>query len=328
MADWSNLHLDVLNLIFSELSLPDLLRCTVVCAAWLRAIHDLRRCCPKLHHQSPWLAFCGSGGNKGSASDDPFAAHFFSLSEQKVYTIPLPRPPIRYRLFVGSSHGWLITIDKQLQIQLLNPINGAQVNFPSILTYDHIGHILDPWGRIRSHAYNIYYDQQPVEDLPRLNFKAMLSSDPSRGDYIVTLIHYPYGGISFARSSDNKWTTMSLPGLYEDAIFYRDQLYATFDGRVDIWDDLDQEWKTVVPEPELVDIYPFYFPFWLLVQTPSCDLLHVRGKKVLMEEHNDDTETLFMIVYRLDIHNGTSLQVNVSSTYLFISIIYVYMHIC
>ncbi|CAL9782377.1 unnamed protein product, partial [Musa acuminata subsp. burmannicoides] len=152
----------------------------------------------------------------------------------------------------------------------------------------------------------------------------MLSSDPSRGDYIVTLIHYPYGGISFARSNDNKWTTMSLPGLYDDAIFYRDQLYATFDGRVDIWDDLNQDWKTVVPEPELVDIYLFYFPFWLLVQTPSCDLLHVRGKKVLMEEHNDDTETLFMIVYILDIHNGTSLQVNVSSTYLFILIIYVY----
>ncbi|CAL9133294.1 unnamed protein product [Musa acuminata var. zebrina] len=305
MADWSNLHLDVLNLIFSELSLPDLLRCTVVCAAWLCAIHDLRRCCPKLHHQSPWLAFCGSGGNKGSASDDPFAAHFFSLSEQKVYTIPLPGPPIRYRLFVGSSHGWLITIDKQLKIQLLNPINGAQINIPSILTYDHIGHILDPWGRIRSHAYNIYYDQQPVEDLPRLNFKAMLSSDPSRGDYIVTLIHYPYGGISFTRSSDNKWTTMSLPGLYDDAIFYRDQLYATFDGRIDIWDDLDQEWKTV-----LVDIYPFHISFWSLVHTPSCDLLHVWGKIIPMVEHNDDIETPLMIVYRLDIHNGTFVQVN------------------
>ncbi|CAL9076665.1 unnamed protein product, partial [Musa textilis] len=151
----------------------------------------------------------------------------------------------------------------------------------------------------------------------------MLSSDPSRGDYIVTLIHYPYGGISFARSSDKKWTTMSLPGLYDDAIFYRDQFYATFDGRVDVWDDLDEEWKTVVPKPKLVDFYPFYFSFWLLVQTPSCDLLHVWGKIVLME-YNDDTETPLMIVYRLDIHNGTSLQVNVPSTYLFISNIYIY----
>ncbi|URD77134.1 succinate dehydrogenase ubiquinone iron-sulfur subunit [Musa troglodytarum] len=80
----------------------------------------------------------------------------------------------------------------------------------------------------------------------------MLSSDPSRGDYIVTLIHYPYGGISFARSGDKKWTTMSLPGLYDDAIFYRDQFYATFDGRVDVWDDLDEEWKTVVPKPKWI----------------------------------------------------------------------------
>ncbi|CAL9206961.1 unnamed protein product, partial [Musa hybrid cultivar] len=304
------LHQDVLNLIFSELSLHDLLCCTVVCGAWLRTIRDLRRYCSKLRHQSPWLAFSGSGDDIGSATDDPFAAHFFSLSEQKVYTIPLPEPPIRYCLFVGSSYGWLITIDEWFKIRLLNPINGAQINIPFILTLDHIVPFRDPWGHIRGAINNILHNQHPVEEIPKVNFKAMLSSDPSQGDYIVTLIHCPYGGISFARSSDNKWTTMSLPGLYDDAIFYRDQLYATFDGRVDIWDDLNQEWKTVVPQPELVDIYPFHISFWSLVHTPSCDLLHVWGKIVPIVEHNDDIETPLMIVYRLDIHNGTSVQVN------------------
>ncbi|CAL9076667.1 unnamed protein product [Musa textilis] len=304
MTDWSNLHQDILNLIFSELSLHNLLCCTVVCAAWLCIIRDLRRYCPKLRHQSPWLAFNGSDDN-----DDPFAAHFLSLLEQKVYTIRLPQPLIRYRLFVGSSYGWLITIDEWFKMQLLNPISGAQINIPFILTLDHIRPFRDPWGRVRGHNYNILYNQYPMEEISKLNFKAMLSSDPSRGDYIVTLIYYPYGGISFAKSSDDKWTTMSLPGLYDDAIFYKDQLYATFDGRVDIWDDLNQEWKTMVPRPELVDFYPFYFSFWSLVQTPSCDLLHVWGKIIPMEEHNVDTEIPLMVVYRLDIHNGTSLQV-------------------
>ncbi|URD81468.1 F-box and DUF domain containing protein [Musa troglodytarum] len=305
MADWSNLHQDILNLIFSELSLHNLLCCTVVCAAWLRIIHDLRRYYPKLRHQSPWLAFNGSDGSIDSATDDPFAAHFLSLSEQKVYTIRLPQPLIRYRLFVGSSYGWLITIDEWFKMQLLNPISGAQINIPFILTLDHIGPFRDP------------------EVIRKFNFKAMLSSDPSRGDYSVTLIHYPYGGFSFIRSSDDKWTTMSLPDIYDDAIFYRDQLYATFDGRVDIWDDLNQEWKTIVPKPEFVDIDPFYFSFWSLVQTPSCDLLHVWGKIIPIEEHNDDTGIPLMIVYRLNIQNGTSLQVNVSSTFLFVLILYI-----
>ncbi|CAL9206958.1 unnamed protein product [Musa hybrid cultivar] len=310
MADWSNLHQDVLNLIFSELSLRDFLCCTVVCGTWLRTICDLRRYCSKLCHQSPWLAFSGSSDDIGSAIDDPFAAHFFSLSEQKVYTIPLPQPPIRNRLFLGSSYGWLITIDKCFKIRLLNPINGAQINIPFILTLDNIGSFRDPWGRIRGDTNNIIHNQYPREEISKLNFKAMLSSDPSCGDYIVTLIHYPYGGISIARSNDNKWTTMSLPGLYQDVIFYKDQLYATFYGRIDIWDDLDQEWKTVVPERKLDEIYPFHFSFWFLIQTPSCDLLLVWGKIAPTTKHNNDKIKIpLMIVDRLDIHNGTSLQV-------------------
>ncbi|CAL9782378.1 unnamed protein product [Musa acuminata subsp. burmannicoides] len=310
MANWSNLHQDVLNLIVSELSLRDLLCCTIVCGTWLRTIRDLRRYCSKLCHQSPWLAFNGSGDDIGSANDDPSAAHFFSLSEQKVYTIPLPQPPIRNRLFLGSSYGWLITIDKCFKVQLLNPISGAQINIPYILTLDNIGSFRDIWGRVRGDANDFIHNQYPGEGIPKLKFKAMLSSDPSRGDYIVTLIHYPYGGISIARSNDNKWTTMSFPDFYEDAIFYKDQLYATFYGRIDIWDDLNQEWKMVVPEPEVDEIEPFNIPFWLLVQTPSCDLLQVWGNIVPTTKHdNTKIEVPLMIVDRLDIKNGTSLQV-------------------
>ncbi|CAL9076671.1 unnamed protein product [Musa textilis] len=127
---------------------------------------------------------------------------------------------------------------------------------------------------------------------------------------MVTIIHYPYGGISYAISSDNRWMMMSLPGLYDDAIFCRDQLYVIFDGRVDVWDNLDREWKMVVPTPELLVDYPLYFWFWLLVQTSLCDLLHVCWKIGSMEELSDDNETLLMIFYKLDIHKSTSLQGN------------------
>ncbi|WOK98238.1 F-box protein [Canna indica] len=238
MADWSNVPKDLLLKIFSTSEIPDILRTAAVCVSWSDAVHELR--CSRRHlcNQSPWLMFSAD-----DREDNPSAARFYSLSEQKTYTIPLPESSIRDRLCVGSSHGWLITADQTSELQLLNPITGAQIDLTSILTYDHIEPIRNERGRLTSYIVDTLevVDRSPDYPPPEykldklrlcMYFKVILSSDPSRGDYTVVVIHNPYRRISFVRAGDNKWTALTSDYMYDDVVFHRGQLYASAAGQM------------------------------------------------------------------------------------------------
>ncbi|MCH1922235.1 hypothetical protein L9G15_22790, partial [Shewanella sp. A3A] len=55
---------------------------------------------------------------------------------------------------------------------------------------------------------------------------AIVSSDPSGGNFIVVLIHNPHLQLSIARPGDDKWTWLPPHKDYEDCIFRDGLLYA------------------------------------------------------------------------------------------------------
>lgn len=137
---------------------------------------------------------------------------------------------------IGSSYGWLITADERSELHLANPVTAQQISLPSVNTIDKAKPVFDDTGAFHKYEYS-WYDGEKVYESPSilaldmlreyLFLKAILSSDPSTGNYIVAHMHNPYSRLSFARPGDDM---ISGPGChhthYEDCIFKDGLLYA------------------------------------------------------------------------------------------------------
>jgi hypothetical protein len=128
--DWSGLPLDVLIEIAVRLTVSDWLSFGVVCTAWKQAAETASQSGLRPKHEPPWLMLAGGGA-------DLAVADFMSLSDGRRRSIALPKPAIQKRAWFGSANGWLVTVDDECALHLLNPITGAQLPLPSISTMDY-----------------------------------------------------------------------------------------------------------------------------------------------------------------------------------------------
>ncbi|KAG6534900.1 putative F-box protein At4g22180 [Zingiber officinale] len=271
MADgsggWAGLPLDVFSLIFSKLSLPQFLRSAAVCVSWSAAVRDLstRGSYFKFRGQSPWLVFYDN------PRGNPSAITFYALDERREYTIPVPEPPITDRLFIGSAHGWIITIDARLRVLLLNPITGAQIDLPRLLPSEDTHPIRDTAGRLIGF-------RMPKTMSDEHHLKAILSADPSLGDgYTVALIQYTCRRIFFTRSGDEKWFELRKSILVENMAFHKGKLYMSTLSEVYVC-DLDEEAQIEhgeMPRFRVVDRALHRDDLHYLFETPRGDLLSI-----------------------------------------------------
>ncbi|CAL4983920.1 unnamed protein product [Urochloa decumbens] len=237
----TDLPQDILTRIFALLETPDLVRAGAVCSSWRAAYTSL---CITGHcrlNQTPCLLYTSESG---SAS----AVGLYSLAEKKAYTLTLPEPPICRRHIIGSSYGWIVTVDEMSELHLVNPITGDQIALPSVTTIEQVTPVFDCSGAVHKYEYSWYTGKGMVADgspstfAPSelrnyLFYKAFLSSDPCSGDYFVVLIHNPHSQLSFARAGDEKWTWLPPHTYYEDCLFNDGLLYAsTLSGEIHTFD--------------------------------------------------------------------------------------------
>ncbi|CAO2206205.1 unnamed protein product [Urochloa humidicola] len=230
---------DVLEVIFGNLEIPDLIRAGSVCRCWRATYTSMRDLGRYKQSQTPCLFYTSE-----SAGDN--VACLYSLVEKRVYKLTLPNPPFRSRILIGSSNGWLITADQRLELLLVNPITGEQIGLPSVVTIEHVKPIFDGSGAIQKFELSYYtgekvYREPEIHDRDDLReefyFKAFLFPDPSTGSYIVVLIHHPYYQLSFARAGDNKWTWLPPNAGYRDCMYMDGLLYALTNlGEIDAFD--------------------------------------------------------------------------------------------
>lgn len=185
MADYANLGRDILQEITKFFSFLDEIRFGAVCSNWYKVAKD--------RHYFPLLLFFDTNSPK-----------FFNILEKKVYEIDIPE--LEGRHCVGSSHGWLIIIDYDLETTLLNPFSKAQVNLPLL-----------PLGR-----YIIW----PLESCDQLIYKAVISANPSKSsNYTVVAIYLAGYKIAFWRPGDLTWTVIISKFMLEDVIWYNGAIY-------------------------------------------------------------------------------------------------------
>uniref|UniRef100_A0ACD6AUH0 Uncharacterized protein n=1 Tax=Avena sativa TaxID=4498 RepID=A0ACD6AUH0_AVESA len=216
--------------IFATLEIPDLIRAGAVCPSWYSAYTSLRSLGHYKLPQTPCLFYT-------SESSGDNVACLYSLREKRLYKITLPEPPIRTRYLIGSSHGWLVTVDDRSEMHLLNPITCEQIALPSVITIEQVKPIFDEYGVLHKYEfsrhsgmYNNGYNSPLIFALDKLrdklHYKAFVFDDTSTGSYIVVLIHNPMRQLSFARAGAHKWTWLPPYDIYDDCTYKNDILYA------------------------------------------------------------------------------------------------------
>uniref|UniRef100_A0A0E0BP21 F-box domain-containing protein n=1 Tax=Oryza glumipatula TaxID=40148 RepID=A0A0E0BP21_9ORYZ len=299
-ADWSELPADVLGLVLLNLEFPDLFRSAAVCKLWRATARDMRRLGLYSHAQTPCLLYT-------TAAAGPRAAVLYSLADKTTsYTVPLPDPPIAERHIVGSSHGWLVTADHRSELHLLNPATGEQLDLPPVATIEHVRPLYDDTGNLNNYKL-VYYDgggnshrsndddmhtvTHPPETFREfLYLKAVISSDPSRGDdYTVMLIHHPYLQLSFARSGDKKWTWIKMGNnecewfedcIYHDGVFYAQTVHGAIHA-IDVVSASSSFTHRLILKPTMGELGTLY-----IVRTTEGDILQV----LRVTEEDEDSE--------------------------------------
>ncbi|CAL4920516.1 unnamed protein product [Urochloa decumbens] len=219
---------EILMDIFTLLEIPDLVRAGSVCSSWNSAYANMCSIGQYKMQQTPCLLYTSeSAGEK--------VAHIYSLAEKRAYKLILPEPPIQKRYLIGSSHGWLVTVDERSEMHLVNPITSEQIALPSVITIEQVTPIYDDTGAICNYLFSSHATQ-PVTRRPLtvalgklrcyLHHKALVFYDMSAGSYIVVLIYNPYGQLSFARIGDEKWTRLPSHTHFQDCIYKNGVLYA------------------------------------------------------------------------------------------------------
>ncbi|XP_044400767.1 uncharacterized protein [Triticum aestivum] len=137
---------ELLMTVFGTLEIPDLVLAGSVCFPWRSAYTALRNIGKHKPTQTPCLLYT-------SESADEHVACLYSLVEKRVYKLTLPEPPLRSRFLIGSSLGFLVTVDDRSEMHLVNPITGQQIALPSVTTIEYVKPIFDESGSVHEYDY-------------------------------------------------------------------------------------------------------------------------------------------------------------------------------
>ncbi|URE19871.1 F-box and DUF domain containing protein [Musa troglodytarum] len=229
MADWSKLSIDISSLIHGELSVLDYIRVGAVCKQWNFAC-KLKYHCPTKKPQSPWLVL--------PDECDTTTIKFFSILEKKTYKIPCPEPMIHRRAYIGSGHGWLVTVNDTCSMHLLNPLTGAQIPLPPVTTLPFVSAHHNSHGQIIEFVVEVPYGANIISTLVfsfermRCIFfqKAVLSAVPDVGDNcLIMMICNNWKHLVIGRAGGEAWKCISIYHHYTNIIHRKGKFHTISD---------------------------------------------------------------------------------------------------
>ncbi|XP_050210432.1 F-box protein At1g10110-like [Mercurialis annua] len=287
VPNWSGLDSDLLSEIADRICLRDFIVFGRVCRSW-RSVAS-----PENFTKStkvPWLML------DQDKDDRSRRRKFFNLSEDVIYNINLPKPPRKIRSFISdieklnpprkfflnskikeeryflSSKGWLLIVEYETQLILLNPFSLSRIDLPHPFPL--------------SKDYPIDKNNTVIEPYI-MNFA--LSSSPSSSPDFTTMIIYRLNKkgrarLAFWKNGDRDWTDIDLmfSSEFVDMTYHNGRYYAAYliDIRNDAAHPIDYQYGYVIHEidirnsasvsirtksftnPSLKNF--FRFPFWIV----------------------------------------------------------------
>lgn len=203
-SNWAMLPKHLLDSVLERLpSRLDYLRFSVVCMSWNSVVEDNLS-----KHTAPMLlAYCGK--------QDTW--NLCDIARDKVLDLQLDLPK---RRFCGFSKGWLISVDENFIVSLINPfsrVQGKRAKENSIIGLPALNHI-ETSRKSFSELSDCYV------------LKATISANPisNAKDCIVVIIHDHACQLAFIRlNKDTRWTYINarIYNIYE-VVYVEDKFYA------------------------------------------------------------------------------------------------------
>eukprot|EP00268_Persea_americana_P024489 TRINITY_DN2389_c0_g1_i3.p1 TRINITY_DN2389_c0_g1~~TRINITY_DN2389_c0_g1_i3.p1 ORF type:complete len:398 (-),score=40.33 TRINITY_DN2389_c0_g1_i3:325-1518(-) len=217
MNKWSEgLPQDVFDRILNLCSFLDSVRVGFVCKSW----HRVSKRNTSRRPQLPWLMMPSNPNCKSEEEEEGEEEDLsvFSLSNNTFY-YDIKIPQIRGKSCCGSfsnSGGWLMSIDRNLEVQLFHPWRRIHLNLPRFSI---------------SNASDISPDCHSEVSKPTI-IKAAMSDDAA----VVAVINSSRN-FAFCRTGEDMiWTLIAVAHRgYRDIIYYKGQFYTVrWDGAVGV----------------------------------------------------------------------------------------------
>ncbi|KAM5581884.1 hypothetical protein ABKV19_010894 [Rosa sericea] len=217
--DWAELPEHLLDSILKRLELlSDYFQFSLVCWSWYWVAKDSesQRAKMMLSCYRPPLLLISRSTNQGINT-----WNVYNVMSNRVLDLELKVPNKR---FCGSSKGWLIAMEKDFSLTLINPffrVKGRRKKENSII---HLPPMTPP-----SKGLNRW-----VRDCEYYAYRATISADPilDASDCTVVVIYEELGELAFLRlGKDTRWTYVDKSfSLNHDVIYAQDKFYSV-DGK-------------------------------------------------------------------------------------------------
>ncbi|KAK9946141.1 hypothetical protein M0R45_011618 [Rubus argutus] len=219
-ADWANLPKHLLDSVVERLVLPsDYFQFSFVCKSWCSVAKDNKSRRSKM--TTPMLLI---------SANKKHAWHLYRIIDNKILDLQISVPNKRY---CGSSKGWLINVEKNFVVTLINPffrVKGRRKKENSIIRLPPLTPPLEP---ILKRHWSRRFEYYAV--------KATMTADPilNASDCVVVIIYEDICQMAFIRlSKDSTWTYIDESvdkrwRLVEEVTYFQDRFYA-----VDHWNRL------------------------------------------------------------------------------------------
>ncbi|KAL1808635.1 hypothetical protein ACET3Z_025625 [Daucus carota] len=145
----------------------------------------------------------------------------YSLSTRKTYYIDLPEAS--GRLIFGTNKGWLLTLGRDLQINLLHPFSRQQIPLPPLNTFPEskIMTVSPVEPSMLANAFDILIRKVAMSSEPRPK-KNAATPNP-----IVMVIYGECSFLGYARLGEKSWTNVNISSRrFYDIAFYQGKFYA------------------------------------------------------------------------------------------------------
>jgi hypothetical protein len=250
---WADLPANVCDLVREHLDPITLLRFPIICRRWFEACEES----PLLPLGAPALLMSGLDPDGYEIEYDvevgTFGLHDVSAGGGGRKSFLGKAEGLKGRTWVGGNHGWLTTIDKGCNVELLNPLTGAWVHLPSFATISRVKVVGDL--RVCTPSAYIFNNTHKI-------LKVALCWTPAHVDGYLAVVIFSNGLLAFMTAGGGgegecRWTVAKNPATdasYMDAIVLDRKLFAVNEiGHVYSW-DLDGGAMTepaVVQGPEI-----------------------------------------------------------------------------
>lgn len=262
MADWTKLPIDILGLIVQNFDLvEDYHKFRAVCKSWRSSIQEEGK--PKFSRKFPILIVTEPDYEEKEGS-----LIFYSQLTSQLLEMKFPEAACKRRM--GIYPGWILTVGRDFQIDVLNPFTRRQFNLPSMLRFK-----------------DQYEDVSPTYVVEIFVTKVIASTSPEQDDCVLLAIYGRFDILAFARIGDGVWTNISV-STRGFAVYYKGKFCAVDRRGVVFVCDLHHKDGPLATVASPTLLAPFSLEHYQKYLVESCGDLYLlfRERKGYSEEYN------------------------------------------